>query len=288
MTFNIAADDPTKRTDEIVDLRSKESARDSKIRQDLESFEVETHLSRVGASDGVGDTNTVDSNLVDRSVDAQEVDQIGSERIFGRESDFNSLGLDEFDDFDGGLDDVGNVLSMRELSEERRSTNNDVDSINTCAFPLSKRPTGSHNEDAPVSTAMRASSMWHRMWVRILDLSPMLQILMQSSRDCSEAAGEVSSMYSTPKSLNAWAIRHLVSVSKNAFAIGRESVSLDANELSLGEAYRIVHLSWRGRSERSGEGGASCGKRDEMETNQVSNGPKGGGTRANLLGESTR
>lgn len=60
--------------------------------------------------------------------------------------------------------------------------------------------------------------MWQRMWVRILDLSPMLQILMQSSRLCSDAAGDVSSMYSTPKSDSAWAIRHLVSVSKKAFA----------------------------------------------------------------------
>ena len=59
----------------------------------------------------------------------------------------------------------------------------------------------------------------------------MLQILMQSSRDCSEAAGEVSSIYSTPKSLRACAIRHLVSVSKNAFAIGRKSVSLVASRL---------------------------------------------------------
>lgn len=48
----------------------------------------------------------------------------------------------------------------------------------------------------PVSTAILASSMWHRMCVRILDLfKPSLQIASQSLRDCSEAAGEVSSMY---------------------------------------------------------------------------------------------
>lgn len=46
----------------------------------------------------------------------------------------------------------------------------------------------------------------------------MLQILMQSRRLCSDAAGEVSSMYSTPKSESACAIFILVSVSKNALA----------------------------------------------------------------------
>lgn len=51
-----------------------------------------------------------------------------------------------------------------------------------------------------------------------MDLSPSLQIASQSRLDCSDAAGEVSSMYSTPKSERAVAILILVSVSKKAFA----------------------------------------------------------------------
>ena len=51
-----------------------------------------------------------------------------------------------------------------------------------------------------------------------LALSPKLQIISQSLRDCSEDAGEVSSMYSTPNASSAFAILTLVSVSKNAFA----------------------------------------------------------------------
>jgi hypothetical protein len=39
------------------------------------------------------------------------------------------------------------------------------------------------------------------------------QMVRQSSKDCCEAAGEVSSMYSTPKSASAVAILILVSVS---------------------------------------------------------------------------
>lgn len=51
-----------------------------------------------------------------------------------------------------------------------------------------------------------------------LALSPRLQIISQSLRDCSEDAGEVSSMYSTPNASSAFAILTLVSVSKKAFA----------------------------------------------------------------------
>jgi hypothetical protein len=56
------------------------------------------------------------------------------------------------------------------------------------------------------------------MWVRILDFNPSLQIASQSRRDCSEAAGEVSSIYSTPKASRAFAMAILVLVSKKAFA----------------------------------------------------------------------
>ena len=71
---------------------------------------------------------------------------------------------------------------------------------------------------SPVSTAILASSIWHRICVRILDLKPSLHIASQSRRDCSDAAGEVSSMYSTPNASRALAIAILVFVSKKAFA----------------------------------------------------------------------
>lgn len=47
-------------------------------------------------------------------------------------------------------------------------------------------------------------------------LRPRLQIVLQSSSDCCEDAGEVSSMYSTPKPSRACAILIFVSVSKKA------------------------------------------------------------------------
>jgi hypothetical protein len=51
-----------------------------------------------------------------------------------------------------------------------------------------------------------------------LAFNPSLQIASQSNRDCSDAAGDVNSMYSTPNSSKAFAILILVSVSKNALA----------------------------------------------------------------------
>lgn len=65
---------------------------------------------------------------------------------------------------------------------------------------------------------MRASSIWHRMWVRILAFRPSLHIASQSARDCSDAAGDVSSMYSTPNASSAFAMAILVLVSKKALA----------------------------------------------------------------------
>lgn len=58
------------------------------------------HLSGVGTSNSVGHTDSVDTDLVDRAVDRQQVDELGSERVFGRESDLDTLGLDEFNDLD--------------------------------------------------------------------------------------------------------------------------------------------------------------------------------------------
>lgn len=57
MDLNVALDDATKRTDEVVDL------------------------ARVGTADSVSDTDTVDTDLVDGLVDGEEVDEIGTERV---------------------------------------------------------------------------------------------------------------------------------------------------------------------------------------------------------------
>ena len=86
-------------------------------------------LTGVRATDGVGDPDAVDANLVDGLVYREEVDEVGAERVFRREADLDALGLDKVDDFDRGLGDVGHVLAVRELAEEGRGTDDDVHAV---------------------------------------------------------------------------------------------------------------------------------------------------------------
>lgn len=106
MNLNIAANDASQRSDKIV------------------------NLTWVGATDCIGHTDAVDANLVDRLVDGKQVDEVGTEAVFRREADFDALGLDEVDDLNGSLGNVGHVLSMREFAQEGRGSNHDVDTVN--------------------------------------------------------------------------------------------------------------------------------------------------------------
>ena len=58
VNFDVAADDASKGADEVVDLTG------------------------VGASNGIGDTDTVNTNAVDGLVDGEEVDEVGAETVF--------------------------------------------------------------------------------------------------------------------------------------------------------------------------------------------------------------
>lgn len=76
------------------------------------------YLSGVGASDGIGNADTVYTNLVNRLVDREQVDEVRSERVLRREANFNPLGLDKVDHLDRSLGDVRHILSVRELAQE--------------------------------------------------------------------------------------------------------------------------------------------------------------------------
>lgn len=53
------------------------------------AYEI-VNLTGSSATNGVGNTNTVDADLVDSLVKCEKVDKIGSERIFGRKADLSS------------------------------------------------------------------------------------------------------------------------------------------------------------------------------------------------------
>lgn len=79
----------------------------------------------------------MDTDLVDGRIDGQKVDEVcdkivnkssifidnrkvrltGAEGIFTGKSDFNALGLDKVDDFNGSVGDVGHVLAVRVFAE---------------------------------------------------------------------------------------------------------------------------------------------------------------------------
>jgi len=82
MRLDITAHNPSQRPDQII------------------------NLSRIRTADRIGHTNSVDAYLIDRTVDGEKVDEFGSERIFGGETDFDSFGFDELNDFDGAKSSV--------------------------------------------------------------------------------------------------------------------------------------------------------------------------------------
>ena len=90
------------------------------------------NLTRIGASHSVRNSHSVDTDLVNSLVNREQVDQVRTERIFRRESNLDSLGLDEVDNFDGRFGDISHILAVREFTEERGRPDDDINTINTC------------------------------------------------------------------------------------------------------------------------------------------------------------
>ncbi|KAH3671919.1 hypothetical protein OGAPHI_000105 [Ogataea philodendri] len=97
----------------------------------LQRLDKLVHLSWVGASNSVGNTNSVHTNLVDGLINIEQVHDVGSERVLGRESDLDTFGLDKLNHLHRRFGDVRHVLTVRVLSQELRSSNNNIDTINT-------------------------------------------------------------------------------------------------------------------------------------------------------------
>lgn len=97
------------------------------------------HLTWVRTADGIRNTDTVNANLVDGLVDAEEIDEVGAEGILCREADFDTLGLDEVDNLDRGLGDVSHILAMRKFTQEGRCANDNVDAIDTYQLLCERR-----------------------------------------------------------------------------------------------------------------------------------------------------
>lgn len=106
-TYNIAGHDTPQRPYQVVDLPG------------------------ACATDSVGNTNAVDTNLVHSAVDGQQIDEVGTERILGAEADLLALALDKLNDFQRRVLDVCHVLSVAVFAEVARGTNDDVETVDT-------------------------------------------------------------------------------------------------------------------------------------------------------------
>jgi hypothetical protein len=71
---------------------------------------------------------------IDGLVERKKIDEIGTEGVFGGETDFESLGFDKVNDFDRSLRDICHVLSVRMFSEKARRPNNHIEAVNTSLY----------------------------------------------------------------------------------------------------------------------------------------------------------
>jgi hypothetical protein len=171
VSLNVTRDDTTESADEVVDL------------------------ARRSTTNGIGDTNTVDTNLVDSAVDGQQIDQVRAERVLRRETNLLALALDELDDFKSSVLDVCHVLAVAVLAEVARGSNDDVESIDTSLDSDSGiiHVAADVGKDLGLELCRESGDDQLINW-RARELTPSLQRASQSLLDCSEAAGLVTSM----------------------------------------------------------------------------------------------
>ena len=159
------------------------------------SYEV-VYLTRRCATNGISDTNTVDANLVDSAVDGQQIDQVRSERVLGRETNLLALALDELNDFESSVLDVCHVLAVAVLAEVRRGSDDDIETIDTSLDSDSGivhvASYVSKDLGFQLARCQIASSPPKQGEKKLR--TPSLQRASQSLLDCSEAAGLVTSM----------------------------------------------------------------------------------------------
>src|SRR6266540_5445449 len=111
----------------------------------------------------------------------------------------------------------------------------------------------------PVSRAARTSSRTQREWVMTFAPRPSFTICVASRCDCGEAAGEVTSTYSTPKVSSARAISSLSSVRKLARANCSPSRSVVSMSFQVGLAIALARELGQVAGRRR-QGAVRCGR----------------------------
>jgi hypothetical protein len=73
----------------------------------------------------------VNTHLIYRTVDGEEIDQVRSERVLGAEANLLALALDEFNDLESGVLDIGHILAVAVFAEVARSADDNVEAVDT-------------------------------------------------------------------------------------------------------------------------------------------------------------
>jgi hypothetical protein len=81
VSLDVAANNAAESAHEVVDLSGSCAADMRSVNGVHEATDIDHHL-----PDGVGDTNSVHADLVDGTVDGEEVDKVTAERVLGRET----------------------------------------------------------------------------------------------------------------------------------------------------------------------------------------------------------
>jgi len=131
--INVAADNTAEGADEVVDLSGGGAAGMELAKELLWKNRKNRKIMKNDQNipNGVCDTDSVHTDLVDGAVDGEEVDEVAAERVLGGETDLLALRLDVLDDLDGGVLDVGDVLAVAVLHQVAAGADDNVDTVNT-------------------------------------------------------------------------------------------------------------------------------------------------------------
>lgn len=151
---------------------------------------------------GQENIHSVNTGLVNGLVEGEDVDKIGSEGIFGRESDFDSLAvvivshrfgrrlqypndlrLDVFNDLNSGLLDELHALSVAVLAQEAGGSDNEIDTIDTALDGLLGVLHVTSDVGENLGLFWMSVHVSKRIDCQVRTLSPRLQMVLQSSYD---------------------------------------------------------------------------------------------------------
>jgi len=80
----------------------------------------------------IRNSNPIHTHFIDSTINREEINQVGSERILRRKSHFNPFAFDKLNHFNRSFVNVIHIFPVGMFSQEGRSANDNIDAVNTC------------------------------------------------------------------------------------------------------------------------------------------------------------